>query len=193
MTLVEHERAGSEKLKKMIRKRLKEISEKSQDLKSRLKQETQLSEEAKATFYSNWYYSGVRLLSGIKGYNDVDRIAEYFKLPITTTRRVIDFLLLYGLCLDKDGKIVMGPSSTHLEATSPLVSRHHMNWRLRGIENMDNLEPSELFLTMPCSIDAKALKHIRKELVECIERVTKLIDDAPSEELACLNIDFFKF
>ena len=193
VALVEHDRAGTHKLKKMIHARLEEISEKSQDLKSRLKQEKQLSEEAKSTFYSNWYYSGIRLLTSVKGFGDADRIAEYFGLPITTVRRVVDFLLAHGLCVDREGKTTMGPSSTHLEAGSPLVSRHHMNWRLRGIENMEGLDASELFLTMPCSLDAKNLKLIRKELVEVIERITKLIDAAPSEELACLNIDLFRF
>jgi uncharacterized protein (TIGR02147 family) len=193
VALVEFERAGTHKLKKMIQVRLNEFAEKSQDLKSRIRQEKQLSEEAKSTFYSNWYYSGIRLLSGIDGYNDVDRISEYFGLPITTVRRVIDFLLQYGLCVERNGKINMGPSSTHLEASSPLVSRHHMNWRLRGMENMEGIESSELFLTMPCSLDAKNLKLIRKELVDSIERITNLIDSAPSEELACLNIDLFKF
>lgn len=193
VAMVEHERAGTHKLKKMIVKRLDEISEKSQDLKSRLKQEKQLSEEAKSTFYSNWYYSGIRMLTGLKGYGDVDRISEYFGLPVTTVRRVVDFLLQYGLCVERDGKIVMGSSSTHLEASSPLVSRHHMNWRLRGFENMEGIDSSELFFTMPCSLDSKSLKLIRKELVEAVERITKLIDEAPSEELACLNIDLFRF
>ncbi|OQW46980.1 MAG: hypothetical protein A4S09_16175 [Proteobacteria bacterium SG_bin7] len=191
--MVEYNRAGTHKLKKMIMKRLEEISEKSQDLKSRLKHEKYLSEEAKSTFYSNWYYSGIRLLSGVNGYNDVDRISEYFGLSLVTVRRVVDFLLQYGLCVDRDGKIAMGPSSTHLEASSPLVGRHHMNWRLLGIENMEGIDSSELFFTMPCSLDSKNLKLIRKELVDVIERITKLIDDAPSEELACLNIDLFKF
>lgn len=193
LALVELEKAGTLKLRKMIQIRLNEIAEKSQDLKQRLKQEKQLSEEAKSTFYSNWYYSGIRLLTSIKGFENVDRIAEHFGLTVTTVRRVVDFLLQYGLCIDHDGKIIMGPSSTHLEAGSPLISRHHMNWRLRGIENMEGLDSNELFLTMPCSLDAKSLKLIRDELVQTVERITKVIDEAPSEQLACLNIDLFKF
>ncbi len=193
VALVEYEKAGTHKLKKMVQSRLQELANKSQDLKQRLKQEKQLSEEAKATFYSNWYYCGIRILSSLKEYQNVDRIADYFGLPLATVRRVVDFLLEYGLCVEEGDKILVGPRSTHLEAGSPLVSRHHMNWRLRGIENMEGLDPSELFLTMPCSLDAKALKLIRKELVDVIERVSKIVDDAATEEVACLNIDLFKF
>ncbi len=196
MALVEYERAGTPKLKKMIQVRLAEISEKSQDVKSRLHFEKELSDEAKSTFYSNWYYSGIRLLSGVKGFGEIDRMAEYFGLPLTTVRKVVDFLLQYGLCVERDGKIVSGPASTHLDLSSPLVTRHHMNWRLRGMAKMESIESTDqtkLFYTMPCSLDAKSLKLVRKELVDSLERITKLVDAAPSEQLACLNIDLFKF
>src|ERR1039458_749101 len=51
IALIERERAGTQKLKLVIQKRLNEILDRSQDLKQRLKQEKQLSEETKAIFY----------------------------------------------------------------------------------------------------------------------------------------------
>src|SRR3989344_5882150 len=55
--LVEYERAGTHKLKKMLNEQLAEIAHKAQDLKHRLTQDAELTDEARATFYSNWYYS----------------------------------------------------------------------------------------------------------------------------------------
>ena len=87
----------------------------------------------------------------------------------------------------------MGPSSTHLEASSPLVSRHHVNWRIKGIEKTTALSSEELFVTLPCSISEKGIEQIRKEIVSVIDRIVRIIDEAPAEQLACLNVDLFRF
>ena len=193
VALVEKERAGSHKLKKMIQQRLDELKLKSQDLKQRLTQKMELTTDAKAHFYSNWFYSGIRLLSSVPGYDRPDTIAAYFGMSLTQTNQVLEFLVQHGLCLEEKGRFRMGPQSTHLEASSPLISRHHINWRLKAIEKLPAISGDELCLSMPCSLSPKALKEIRKEFVETIERVTKLIDEAPCEQLACLNIDLIKF
>ena len=193
MALVESERAGTQKLKFAIQKRMDEILEKSQDLKQRLKQDKQLSEETKAIFYSNWYYSGIRLLSSVKGFRTPDAIAGYFDLPLSTVNRVLEFLVQTGLCKFEEGQFKMGPRSTHLEASSPLVTRHHMNWRVKGMEKMGNVSADELFLSLPASLSERAMKEIRKELVIAIEQITGIIDGSTEDQLACLNIDFFKF
>lgn len=193
ISLVEKERAGTFLLKSKIQKRLDDILEKSQELKKRLKQDIQLTEETKAIFYSNWYYSGIRLLSSIEHYNSSDLIAEYFDLPLSTVNQVLEFLLRTGLCLQERGKLKMGPKSTHLESTSPLVTRHHMNWRVKGMEKMGRISSQELFVSLPCSVSEESIFLIRKELIEAIERITNHIDHAKEEQLACLNIDWFKF
>lgn len=191
--LIQKERAGSHKLKNFYEEKLLEIRNKSQDLKQILPQETQLTEETKAIFYSRWHYSGIRMLSSIDGYNSISAIAEYYKMPMAKVSKIIQFLLEKGLCIEKDGKIVIGPKSTHLESSSPLVNLHHENWRQVGMKNMEDLTDSELFFTMPCSLSEEALKKIRKEIMILIEKATHIVDEAPSEKLGCLNIDLFKF
>jgi uncharacterized protein (TIGR02147 family) len=193
IALVEYERAGSSKLRAVKQKLIAELLERSQDLKHRLKQDKQLTEEAKAIFYSNWYYSGIRLLSSVKNFNSPDSISSYFDLPLSTVNRVLDFLVQTGLCKLENGHYKMGPKSTHLESSSPLVTRHHMNWRVKGMEKMGNISQEELFLSLPASLSEKAMKEIRAELVKTIERITEFIDTASEDQLACLNIDFFKF
>jgi len=193
VALVERERAGTQKLKKFIDARLALIKDKAQDLKSRLKHDGVLPEEAKAIFYSDWFYSGIRLLTSIEGFDNPDAIAAYFGLSLAKTNKVLEFLTSRGLCVSENGKLKMGPSSTHLEASSPLISRLHTNWRLKAIEKFPSLTSQELCLSMPCSMSESAFKEIRKDLVDCIERITKVIDSSPSDHLACVNIDFFKF
>ncbi len=190
--LVELARASHFKLKNMIQKRLDELKKKSENLKDRLMIKAELNDNAKAMFYSQWYYSGVRLATSIKNLQTADQIAAYYHLPLPTVNRVIEFLLAHGLIKEFDNRLSMGPSSTHLEATSPLIGRHHTNWRNKSIERMSFVGTDDLVLSMPCSLSKKARQQIRKELVTTIEKITQLIDEGPEEELACLNIDWLK-
>lgn len=190
--LVELARASHFKLKVMIQKRLDTILRKSENLKDRLIAKAELTEDAKALFYSNWYYSGVRLATSIKDLQTADQISNYYNMPLTMVNRILEFLLTHGLVKESNGKLTMGPSSTHLEATSPLIGRHHTNWRNKAIEKVNFINADELALSMPCSLSKKSRLQIRKELVATVERITQLIDEEPEEELACLNIDWFK-
>lgn len=193
MVLVEYEKAGTQKLKKLLKKRIDEIKAKAQDLKHRLKQEAQLSEEARAIFYSSWYYSAIRLLTSLKKFNTQDEIAAYFGMPLSQVNRVLEFLTAYGLCVEEKGSYRIGASSTHLGANHPLVAKHHLNWRVKAISKLEDISDEELFLTLPASLSHQAMKEIRKELIATIERITGFIDQGPEEQVACLNIDFFKF
>lgn len=190
--LVEQERAGTHKLKKLIENRLNDLRKKSQELRHRLKHDTQLSEETKAIFYSQWYYSAIRLITAVNGYQTPEEISKFFNLPIKRVNEVLQFLTNNDLCKEEKGLYQIGPNSTHIGSDHPLVMRHHANWRFKTIEKLNHLSSSELCLTLPCAISEKSIKLIKKELIEVIERSTKIIDDSPAEILTCLNIDLFK-
>lgn len=191
-TLVDLGRAGSFKLKESLKLDLEDIASKAQDLKHRVKQEAQLSEEVKAIFYSQWYYSGIRLLTSIEGFQNIDQIAAYYNLPTAKVSRVIEFLVQTGLCKEEAGMLRMGPASTHIGANHPLVSRHHTNWRMKGLSKLDSASTQELFFTMPCSLSEKAMGQIRKELLHAIDKINALVDQGPAEKVACLNMDWFE-
>lgn len=193
INLVLYERAGTPKLRQKFKAQISEFHKKSQDLKQRLKQDFQLSDSAKAVFYSGWFYSGVRLATSLPDLNTADEIAEYFDLPVKRVSEILEFLMQQGLCKIENGKFRMGPSQTHLEAANPLIIKHHTNWRLKGITKMEKFDPDELFVSIPASLSKNAIKEIRRELVEAVERICQKIDAGPEETLACLGIDFFKF
>jgi len=191
LLLVLLERAGTFKLKRKLNDQLEAVRKRAQTLKSRVPHHQEMDSNARSEFYSHWYYSGIRLLSSIGDYQSIETIAKRMSLSENRVREVVEFLLRYGLCVEKDGQIQMGPRMTHLEASSPLVTRHHSNWRLKGIENMDGLEPEELFYTGPMTISLASMKIIRKELLTTIENIAREVSSSPSEQLACLNIDWF--
>lgn len=190
--MVEFARAGTHKLQNFFISQLEELKIQSKEIKSRVKVDKALDENGKATFYSNWYYTGISLLTAIEGFQSTEALADRLKLPRSTVKKVIDFLIENGINVLEDNKIKPGPRITHLEANSPLVSRHHTNWRLKGFEHLSNVQPDDLFYTGPMVLSESLQKEIRKNLIAVIEKNLKMIEGCPDEVLCCLNIDWFK-
>jgi uncharacterized protein (TIGR02147 family) len=194
LLLVQIGRAGSERYQDHLRKELSTLRLHSQSLKSRLPSDKELDEASKAIFYSDWIYSGVRLLSSIEGYNTLENIASRFEISPQQTGQIIDFLLSKGLCVEDRGKIRMGASRTHLEASSPYIKSRQISWRLKGFDQMGSAdETRDLFYTAPMALSQKAAQEVRKKLVQLIQNVVDLAAPSKSEEVACLNIDWFQF
>ena len=192
LTLVDLARAGNEELRRNLRRRLAKLKESTRDLATSLPRDKTLKNEHKAVFYSSWKYSAVRLASGISGTNSIEALSRRLQLSPSEIMPVVEFLLSVGLCVNEDGKIRMGPASTHLESHSPFISRHHSNWRLRAMNRHDVMSRRELAYTGPMVIDENAQETIRQLLVEMIQKITRTAIDAHSEKLMCLNIDWLE-
>ncbi len=192
--LVDFERAGTAKLKRKLGDEIARKAEKAQVLKARVPRDLELDAAAQAFFYSGWFYSAIRMLTSIEGYHSAGEIASRLSLPPAQVREALAFLVRYGLCVEENSKFRIGPKKTHVGADSPLVVRHHTNWRLKSIENMGrkDAEKEELFYTGPMTLSHTAVLEIRKELVNLVERVVKTVGPSKSEEFMCLNIDWFK-
>jgi uncharacterized protein (TIGR02147 family) len=196
--LVSYARCGTERAKRFMRVQIDRIREdaaqEASRVDARVKARKILKDEERAIFYSSWVYSAVRNASALPDCPSVESIAERLHLPNRLVEQVVRFLLENGLCVEKDGRLTWGPQSTHLSSESPLVSRHHANWRTRGLERMDRVDRSrELFFTSPMSLSADDVVWVRTQLLDLIEVLSKRVKDSPSETLACLNIDWFGF
>ena len=192
LALVQLSRAGTPRLKLQIQRQITALKKQSKQIVNRIPQDAALSEETKATFYSNWYYSGIRLLTSIEGYQDIDSISEYFELPKARVRQVLDFLLAHKLCVEKNGKFEMGPQLTHIDGESPLVQRHHFNWRIKAMQHYEKLNASEMAFSAPLSISEKDFAAVRELLVQFVKNLSDIVKDSDAEKVACLNLDWFE-
>lgn len=194
LLLAQLARAGTVKYKDHLKSEIQSLRKQSKNLKVRVPAGKELSDEAKAVFYSDWIYSGARLLTSIDEFKTADQIASRFDIPLARAVSVIEFLLQHGLCLQEDGRLKMGAPRTHLEASSPLIKSRQISWRLKGFEMMSvPADENDLFYTAPMALSQAAREEIRKELVRVIERVNRLVPESEADDLACLNIDWFKF
>lgn len=192
LLLVQRARAGSKKLEQKYDRQLGKLRLQAQDLKNRVPAHREMNESAKAQFYSNWYYSAVRLLTSLDDCRDIESISEHLHMSRSRVSEVLDFLTTHGLCIEKNGLYGMGPSRTHIDAKSPLVAAHHRNWRLKATEHFENARDDELFFTGPMTLSEDSLLEIRQELTNLLARITKMIEPSKSEVLACVNFDLFR-
>ncbi len=190
LKLVELSRAGTDHAARVYRRQLEKLKTESEKVTNRILQDRHLKEEERAIFYSSWSYSAIRLLSSIPNFRSVDAISTKLGLSKKQVSRALGFLLKTGLCIEGPTGPEMGPKNTHIEAESPLVTRHHLNWRLKAMSRFENLGANELAFTAPVSVSRADIPKIRAKLLATIEDVAKLVRDSESQELACLNLDW---
>ncbi len=192
IALVQLDRAGNQTAKSKCMRDLSRLKGLSESLNNRLSKDAILSEETNAIFYSQWFYTAAKLVSSLPGLNTPEAISKKLGISLILTNRILEFLISVGLCKEVDGKIAPGLANTHLSADSPLVGRHHQNWRIKGFEKMGVLQPNELFLTMPATLTRADAILLRAKIIEFIEEFVKVIDSSKSEVLFCFNMDWFE-
>ena len=122
--------------------------------------------------------------------NSREQIQTTTGLPNALIQDVLNFLVEKGLCRYNGKEYLLGPALTHLEASSRFISRNHVNWRLRVIENHPRLDDDDLIFTAPLTISRKDSLKVREQLVRFVKELGDLVTNSPGEKLQCLNIDW---
>lgn len=190
--LVQLSHAGTPALRQIFLDELEKIKSESLQLKNRVPTQVRLSSENLAVFHSSWTFSAVRLLTSIEGFQTPRAIAEKLSLSLESVEQTLQFLTECGLCVFENDLYRMGPARTHLPDDSPFVVPRQMSWRSRAAVRMTQPSPDELFYTAPMTIATKDLASIKLEILKLIDKVGAVVGPSTSEELVCLNIDWFK-
>lgn len=192
LLLVNYSRAASFRYKKILEEEIKDLQIKAKEIKSRVPQDRELTEEAKAILYSNWYYLAIWSLTAIPGFDNVEVIINRLHLPRAKANQALDFLIKHSLVKEENGKLEIGPTLIHLESSSPNIPRHHQNWRNMAFQKYNSLDIGDVSYTAPITLSRKDAETIRERVLKFIEETLVLVKDSPSEELFCLCIDWFK-
>lgn len=192
LALVERNRAGSPPLKRALERRLTALRERHQEVEHRLPGARTLSREDRATFYSQWYYSAVRLVSSLPGMGDAERIAARLGLPRELVQSTLEFLLSVGLIAKVSDGYELLAKRTHLGVSSPLVSAHHRNWRAQVMARYEAMSRKDFAFTAPVVLSRADFGRVRELLIEAVTAVTRIVEPSESQTLAVLNIDWLE-
>jgi uncharacterized protein (TIGR02147 family) len=185
-------RSGTEKLKNHYRRKVKEYQKENKRLDPHLSKSKALSLNEQAIFYSSWIYSAIRLQTSIGNQGvTLEDLVRKFRWPESQLRKVLDFLLTTQLITEKNNCYFIGSMQTFSSARSPLVAKHHKNWRLKAIERSDLLQEEEMMITIPCTMSRETFLQLREKMVQFTREINGLIEPSAPEELVCLNMDLF--
>jgi uncharacterized protein (TIGR02147 family) len=193
LLMVQYERAGNFKLKKIFSDKMLDLQKKSKNIKDRLTQSQDISLEAKSIYYSNWIYSALRIASSINESQSLEALSKKLGLPANEIARYMEFLTVNGICKKEHDQFSTGIGITHLDASSPYAINHHRNWRIKSMEKMNCIDNENLFYTIPVSLSLEDVKVIRKKILSFIEELNQIVRPSPAQEVACLNLDWFKY
>lgn len=191
LLLVQFENAGTDAYKKHLQRKIAVIKNSSSEIKSRVSKDLEMSEEQKAKFYSHWHFSAVRLLTDIPGKNTISAISDYLNLSQEKVAEILVFLVECKMCIVENGKYKMAIRNTHLSSESPWIYSRQLQWRQKSLQSMETPNKSSFYYTGPMVLSRNDIAAIRELLVSTISKATECARKSSSEELMCLNIDWF--
>lgn len=192
LLLVQFSRAGTLGLKAVFEEQIRDILQQRLDLKNRPDFKTSITEVDQATYYSSWLYAAVHALVSIEKFQTVEAIGRRLGISARRTREILDFLCSIEIVLHQGGKYAVGATRIHLPSDSPMIAKHHTNWRVRAIQSLDQENGgADLHYSAVVSLSEDDKKTIRSMLVKAIEGINSVVRDSKEERLDCLVVDFF--
>lgn len=192
LTLVQSARAGSVALRNRLAKQIASLREEHLTLKNRLSVSQPLNEHHQVTYYSSWLYGAIHALVSVPGFQSAEKIANELKVSPRAVTEAIEFLSSCGILVRERKHLKVGNARLHLPSDSPLIQKHHINWRLKAIQNLENEPSQSLHYSSVVSLSESDAKAIHEQLIQTIQKLKAVVHDSPEEDIRSICIDFFK-
>jgi uncharacterized protein (TIGR02147 family) len=189
--LLQKERAGSKALRDYFENQMKEIIMRRQLIKERIHAQAALNAEAQMRYYSAWYYAAIHILISVPEFQTPDKIAMTLQLPLPLVISTLEFLMEHGLATVEKGRYRIGNTRIHLPSDSPIISKHHANWRMKAIQSMEQNDPQNLHYSLVISLSESDREIIRNMILKLVENTEPILKASPEEKVCFMGLDFF--
>ena len=192
MLLVQKAKAGSKELEGYFENKIKSIKAERDQIKTRIKVQTNLSLEDEMRYYGVWYHSAIHILVSIPGFQTTDAITKKLKLDLLTVKSALQFLSEKGFIKTMAGIYSIGPTRIHLKKGSAMLPRHHANWRMKAIESVDREKLEDLHYTAVLGIAKNDLKIFREKMLKLLEEFEPIVTASQQDSQVILLLDLFE-
>lgn len=192
LLVLNYSTAGTPSLKKFIKVRLDRMREARLSIKERVKVKETLSREDQALYYSAWYYAAIHVMLTIPKFQTKESLSSYLRISPQHISEVLDFLISVGLAAKSGNSFTSGNRKIHLEKDSPLISKHHTNWRMQSMKSFEEESKKDLHFSSVFTLTEKEAHQIRELLTKSIENSVSLIKEAEDEIPMVMAVDFFE-
>lgn len=192
LLLVSHARAATPALRAYYSDQLQEMAQKRLVLKHRLNYQKSLTAENQMTYYSAWTYAAVHMAVTVPHLRTKEALADYLNLPLKKISEILEFLTSVELVIEHAGKYKIGTASIHLGNDSPMISKHHTNWRMQSIVALEREDQKALHYSSVVTLARADQSKVKAIFIDAIEKARALIKDSPEECLCTYTVDFFE-
>lgn len=192
MLLVQKAKAGSRSLTDYFDTKLREIRESRDRIQERIRIKTDLTAEDQMRYYSSWFYSAIHILASLPELNAPAEMAKRLRLDLTLVKDVLGFLEEKGFVSSSQGKYKIGNRRIHLAHGSPMLPRHHANWRMKAIEAVDHEKPQDLHYSAVLGIAKADIPLFREKMLKLIADYEPLVTASKEDSPVILLMDLFE-
>lgn len=191
LLLLQRDRAGTTKLKQYYTEQIQEVLDRRLILSKRHGGQNKLSEEHRALFYSSWHYLAIYVALAIPGAQTKEALRSFFQLPMKKIAEVVEFLVESGLARQEGEHFIAEPGWIRLESGSPLMLKHHSNWRTQALLALDRDELLNLHYSAVMSLSRSDIRELKNRMLDHIKDYVATARESKEEEVYALTMDFF--
>ncbi len=185
-------RAGSRDLKFYYKKKLENLQETHHKLSERIKDVESFPEITQATYYSLWLYAAVDMATSITSLQTLESLSKYFQLPFSTLSPILSFLEGCGVVKQEGNKWINTGRQIYLTSDSPHIRKHHLNWRLKAMQLIEQPQTKNLHYSSVVSLSEKDFVRLKEHFIESVSKAREIVKSSKDEKLAAYCIDCFE-
>lgn len=192
LELLQVEKAGSEPLRKACLRRLSKLRADHANLAHRVAAYTGLAPDVQSVIYSAWHWVAIYVLVSIPKYHSPPLIAARLRLGAPLVQATLRSLESFNLIRKSGGRWQLTESNIHLPKDSHLTSVNHLNWRVRAINKIQEVDENAFHYTAVQSLSLADFERLKAMLLEFVRETREIARASPEEEIVCICFDVFK-
>ena len=191
LALVDFARAASPEFKKKLTNKMNDLRSRNQEIGQKLKRKSLENFQDQNLYYSSWIWGALHVLVAVPEYQTIDAISKRLNLSSEVLLPILQKLESFGFIKNENGKWTYVGGEVHLPRQSPLISLHHNNWRQRAILDSQKNSDEGIHFSGAYVLAKKDVEKIKELVQGLITAANAVAGPSESEELVCLNCDFF--
>ena len=192
ISMVSAERAATPSLRAHYRNQMNTAVQRRGEVTGRLGKRSEMSAEAGLIYYSSWLYPAIHIACAIPGMRTRRALVKRFKINTLLASKILEFLVAHGLLTKAGDEYSITAYWPRLNRESANIIKHHTNWRMQAIQNLDFQTEKELHFSGIYAVDEASAKILKDRMLEFIKDQMKVIEPSPSEKLLVIGIDLFE-
>lgn len=189
---VGYARAGSQELRLHYKKQMDSLRNKHRTLSRRVDPAESFPEITQATYYSLWAYAAIDIATSIPSLQTADALSQYFHLSLESVTSILSFLRDCGVVEQKDGRWLNTNRQIYLSSDSPHIRKHHLNWRLKAMQMIEQPEARNLHYSSVVSMSVHDFERLKEHLIQAVTKARGIVKDSNDEMIAAYTIDCFE-